>query len=111
MYRKEKMSNHLSQEEFETCVLGVAGQAELKHLGECPECRAEFEHVGKVLSLFRSVVWDQVDEALHGLDVTTFTTAAARIPRWSWALVAAGFVAAVVIPFFMTEIIPAQRTE
>jgi len=111
MCRKEKMSNHLSQDQFETCVLGLAGQAELEHLRECPECREEFEHVGKVLSLFRSVVWDQVDDALREPDVTTFTPAAARIPTWRWALVAAGFVAAVVIPFVTTEIIPAQRTE
>jgi hypothetical protein len=65
------------------------------------------------LSLFRSAVWDRVDDriVLQTADVTTFTPAAAGIPRWRLALVAAGFVAVVVIPFFVSGIRPAERTD
>jgi len=107
------MSDHLSQDQFETCVLGQAGPAELEHISECPECRAEFEHFGRTLSLFRSAVWDRVDDriGLQAAEVTTLTPAAAGIPRWRLALVAAGFVVVVVIPFFITEIQPRERTD
>jgi anti-sigma factor RsiW len=104
------MSNHLTHDQFEICVLGQARQEELEHIRQCPACRAEFEHFRKVLSLFRSVVWDRVDDrlALPAVDVTALTPAAAGFPGWRLALVAAAFVAMVVIPFFMTKIIPEQ---
>src|SRR5262245_24285149 len=107
------MSNHLSPDQFETCVLGQAGEAELEHIKDCPECRAEFEHFKRVLTVFRGAIWDQVDDrlALQAADATTFTSTADGIPTWRLALVAAAFVVVVVIPFFTTRIIPPEPTK
>ena len=106
------MSKHLSQEQFETCVFGRAGQPELEHISECPECCAEVEHFRKTMSLFRSTVWDRVDErtALEVTDVATFRPGAASIPMWRWALVSALFVTVVVIPLFLPDIKQPERS-
>jgi hypothetical protein len=106
------MSEHLSQEQFEACVLGRAGQPELEHIGKCAECQAEVEHFRKTMSLFRSTVWDRVDErtALESPDVMTFRPAAASIPMWRWALVSALFVTMIVIPLFLPDIKQPERS-
>ena len=99
------MSNHLSQDEFEKCVLGRPGQAELDHLTGCPECRAELEQFRKALSLFRSAIHDLADDRspLQASDVTTFVPAATGAPRWRWALLAAGCVALIIFTIFISD--------
>jgi len=99
------MSYHLSQDQFEACVLRRTGQAELEHIRDCPECRAEFDHFNKVLSLFRSAVRDRVDDriAREASNRATRPPAADTIPKWRWGFVAAVFVTVVVIPFFLPE--------
>src|SRR5262245_19398041 len=106
------MNKHLSKEQFETCQLGGAGQQELEHLSECAECRAELEHLAKLLSLFRSAIRHRVDDQIAAQVsevIPSFPPSA--IPRWCWALVATGFFAVVVSPFFISEIKPPQQSE
>jgi anti-sigma-K factor RskA len=105
------MSNHLSEDQFEACVLERAGRAELEHLNECAECRAEFERFGKALSLFRSAVWDLVDDRSARTSRVASKPASIGIPMWRWALAVAAFVAAVAIPILVTENQPPQQVE
>jgi anti-sigma factor RsiW len=101
------MSNHLSQERFETCVLREAGPSEMEHLCECPDCRVEVARFSKGLALFRKAVRDLADDpvVLQEIGFTTSAPAAIRIPRWRWTLATAGaaaaLVAAIVLPFFL----------
>jgi len=98
------MSNHLSEEQFEACVLGRSGQPELAHINGCPECQAEFEHFRKALSMFRSVVWDLADTqvALQSSEVTA-SLSPPPISTWRWALVVTAFVVAVMIPILASQ--------
>ena len=102
------MSNHLSEEQFEACVLGRVGQLELAHINECPECQAEFEHFRKALSIFRSAVWDLADTqvALQSSEVTASSLSSHSIPTWRWALVVTAFVVAVMIPILASQTYP-----
>jgi len=52
------MTNHLSQDQFETCVLGEAGPSELEHIRQCAECSAEVERFSEGVALFRRAVQD-----------------------------------------------------
>jgi hypothetical protein len=99
------MNMHLSEEQFEACVLGQAGRAELDHIDKCAQCRAEFERFGKVVSLFRTAVRDLVDNRieLRTSDASTLMPAAAGIPKWRWALALAAFLAAIVTPLFIAD--------
>ena len=101
------MSNHLSEDQFEAYVLGRAGQRELAHINECPECKAEFEDFRKALSMFRSVVWDLADTqvALQSSEVTA-SLSPPPIPMWRWALVVTAFVVAVMIPILASQTNP-----
>jgi hypothetical protein len=101
------MINHLSEDQFEACVLGRAGQPELAHINECPECQAEFEHFRKALSMFRSVVWDLADTqvALQSSEVTA-SLSPPPISTWRWALVVTAFVVAVMIPILASQTNP-----
>jgi hypothetical protein len=107
------MSHHLSEDQFEACILGHAGPAELAHINECSECRAELERFRKSLSLFRSAVWDLADEqgAFQSSSATEPALSSAGIPKWRWALVVATFVAAVAIPIIVGETNPPKPTE
>jgi anti-sigma factor RsiW len=102
------MSNHLSEDQFEACVLDRAGQPELAHINKCPECQAEFEHFRKALSMFRSVVWDLADTraALQSSEVTASSLSSSAIPKWRWALVVTAFVVAVMIPILVSQTSP-----
>ena len=101
------MSNHLSQDQFETCVFGRAGQSELQHIGECPECCAEVDRFSKGLALFRRAVRDLANLAAEpaGLDekadFTTSSRASPGTPMWRWALAAATLSAAIALSFFI----------
>jgi hypothetical protein len=99
------MSNHLSQDQFETCVLGQAGPSELEHIRQCPECSAEVERFSKGTALFRRVVQDVPGDsgALKDREFATLPHASAGIPGWSWTLAAATLVAAIVLPFFISR--------
>jgi hypothetical protein len=90
------MNNHLSQDQFERCVLETAGPSELEHIKECRECRMEVERFSKGLALFRTAIGD-----LAGGPVI-MRSRVTGVPRWRWALVVAGLAAAVVLPFFVT---------
>jgi anti-sigma factor RsiW len=105
------MNNHLSQDQFERCLLLRAGPAELEHLSNCPGCRAEFEHCSRLLALFRSAIRHRVDDQVtfQSSAVLSSDSAATGIPKWRWALVAVGFFAVVMSPFFMTAIKPPER--
>jgi hypothetical protein len=100
------MSNHLSEDQFEACVLDRAGQLELAHINECPECQAEFEHFRKALSMFRSVVWDLADTQVQSSEVTASSISSPGIPTWRWALVVTAFVVAVMIPILVSQTSP-----
>jgi hypothetical protein len=107
------MNHHLSEDQFEACILGSAGPAELVHINECPECRAELERFRKSLSLFHRAVWDLADDraALQSSSVTAPPLSSAGIPKWRWALVVATFVVAVAIPILVGETNPPKPTE
>lgn len=98
------MSNHLSQNQFETCVLGEAGASELEHIRECGECTAELERFSEGVALFRRAVQDIAYDS-DALKVEAFGTlphASAGIPGWSWTLAGAALVASLVLPFFIS---------
>jgi hypothetical protein len=107
------MSHHLSENQFEACILGHAGPAELTHINDCPDCRAEFQRFSKSLSLFRRAVWDLADDraALSSSNVTAPAVSTTNIPKWRWALVVATFVVAVAIPILVGETNPPKPTE
>jgi anti-sigma factor RsiW len=94
------MSNHLSQDQFESCVLSGAGWPELEHMNECPECRAEVERFSKGMALFRKAVHDLAEEAPLQ-PVSTVNSG------WRWTLAtvgaAAALVAAIILPFFISR--------
>jgi hypothetical protein len=97
------MSNHLSQDQFEKCILGGTAPSAVEHLSECPECRAEVERFSKALTLFRRAVHDLADEPA-GLDTASFTKSSRAlpgIPRWRWAVATATLAAAIVLSFFI----------
>jgi anti-sigma factor RsiW len=73
-------------------------------MNECPECRAEIERFTKGLALFRRVVRDLVDDpvTLQEADFMTLAPVATGVQRWRWTLAAAGLVAAILLPFFIT---------
>jgi hypothetical protein len=98
------MSNHLSENQFEACILERAGTGELEHLSECAECRSELERFRKTLSLFRSAVWDLVEDRVAlGTNAAAPIPSSNGIPVWRWAMAVAAFVAAVMIPILVTE--------
>ena len=102
------MSKHLSEDQFAKCLVGQSTSAELQHIRECPECSAELEGFAKTISVFRSAVRNRIDDriALHPSAVTPLRwmrPVEPGIPKWRWALVAAAVVAAVVLPFFITQ--------
>jgi hypothetical protein len=102
------MSNHLSQDQFESCVLGRAGRQELEHMNECPECRAEVERFSEGVALFRRAVHDLADDA-------PMQPAASVNRGWRWTLAAAGaaaaLVAAIVLPFFISRPKPIESPD
>jgi hypothetical protein len=106
------MNTHLSEDQFESCVLGQAAQAELDHLNDCPGCRAEFEHFGRMLSLVRSAVRNRIEAHViaHTPESYPSVVHPTHIPKWSWAVVAAAFIAVIMSPFLLPEIQP-QRAE
>jgi len=99
------MSNHLSQDQFAKCAFGRLARAELQHISECPECRAELDRFGNALSLFRSAIRHRIDDrvALHTPGGTRLRPAETGMSKWRWALVAAVVVVVVTLPFFMSE--------
>lgn len=105
------MNNHLSQDQFAKCAAGRPARAELEHLSECLECRAELERFGKALSLFRSAIRRRIDDrvAVHAPDVT-LKPAEGGISTWRWAWVAVAVVLAV-LPFFMSQNEPQEDVE
>lgn len=107
------MSDHLSQDQFAKCAVGAPGEEELRHLKECALCTAERDRFGDTLSMFRTSVRERIDArvALQPLVITSFKPGNARIPAWRWALVAAGFVVVVLLPFFLNETQPPQTVE
>jgi hypothetical protein len=107
------MTNHLSEDQFEACVLGRAGHAELEHISKCPECHAEFEHFRKSLSLFRSVVRDLADTqaALQPSNITVPPLSSGGVPAWRWALALTAFIVAIVIPILVGETNPPRPIE
>jgi len=103
------MINHLSEDQFEACVLERAGRVELEHVGGCAECRAELERFRKGLSLYRSAVWELVEDRA-ALPVADVTASTAAIPTWRWALAITAFVFAIVTPIIVTENKLPQKT-
>jgi anti-sigma factor RsiW len=103
----------LSEDQFEACILGRAGPAELAHINQCSECHAEFERFRKSLSLFRSAVSDLADDraALQSSNLTAPALSTTGIPKWRWALVVATFVVAVAIPILVGETNRPKPTE
>jgi anti-sigma factor RsiW len=99
------MSNHLSQDQFETSVLGQAGAPELEHIRQCPECSAELERFSKGVALFRRAIHDLAGDAgaLKDGEFATLPLTSAGVPGWSWTLAAASIVAAIVLPFFVSR--------
>ena len=106
------MTNHLSQDQFEKCLLDGAGRSEMEHLRECPDCSAAVERFSKGLALFRRAVRDLAGEpaAIKSADLTTCAPIATGIPRWRWAIAAATLVAAVALPFFIPSPKPVANT-
>ena len=105
------MSHHLSEDQFEACILSHAGPAELAHINECPECRAEFERFRKSLSLFRSAIRDLADDrAALNSSIVTAPLSSPGIPKWRWALVVATFIVAIAIPILVGETNPPKPT-
>ena len=98
------MSKHLSQEQFETSVLGQAGAWELEHTRQCPECSAELERFSEGVALFRRAVHDLAgdSDALKDGEFAASRPTSARIPGWNWTLAATAIVAAIVLPFFVS---------
>jgi anti-sigma factor RsiW len=47
---------HLCSEQLSECVLGEPSPDTRQHLGNCPACRAELEHLDEVLYGFRGAV-------------------------------------------------------
>jgi hypothetical protein len=107
------MSHHLSEDQFEACIIGRAGQHELVHINECPECRAELEHFRKALSMFRSAVADIAEEhvAVHSSDISASSLSSAGIPAWRWALAVTAFVAAIMLPIVVSRTNPPKPAE
>ena len=107
------MSNHLSQDQFAKCALGRLARAELQHISECPECRAELDRFGNALLLFRSAIRHRIDDRVASLPstVTPLRPVAAGISKWRWAWVAAAVVTVLVLPFFIPQIQPQEAGE
>ena len=106
------MNHHLSEDQFEKCLLAGGGPSELEHLRECPECRAEVEGFGKGLALFRKAIRDLAGEAA-GIESAGFATVALAsidVPRWRWAIAAATLAVAIMLPFFISRPTPAVNT-
>ena len=100
------MSNHLSQDQFAKCLIGRPASAELQHIMECAECSAELDRFGNTMSSFRNAIRERIDDRVTGMPgVPPFSMrpAAAGIPMWRWALVAAGAVVLAIVPFITKE--------
>jgi hypothetical protein len=109
------MSNHLSEDQFAQCVAGQPPGAELQHLAQCSECRAELERFSNTLSLFRSAMRDQIDDraAASILVAAPFSIrpAEAGASNWQWSCIGAAIVIAAVLPFLVPAKQPQQFAE
>jgi anti-sigma factor RsiW len=94
------MSNHLSADQFESCVLDRAGRSELEHISECPECSAEVERFRNGLTVFRRAVRDIAGETAS---FEKAQAASMRVPGWRWTLAAATLIAAIVLPLLVSR--------
>ena len=106
------MNHHLSEDQFDKCLLAGGGPSELAHLRECPECRAEVEGFSKGLALFRKAVRDLAGDpvGIERADFAAAATASSDVLRWHWAIAAATLVAAIMLPFFISRPTPIVNT-
>jgi hypothetical protein len=107
------MNNHLSQDQFEKCLLGGGGPSEVEHLRECSECRTQVERFSKGLALFRRAIRDLAGDpvAIKSADFATWAPASSTgIARWRWAIASATLVAAIILPFFISRPKPVVNT-
>lgn len=98
------MSGHLSPIEFAKCFVEGPAGPELRHLMECPECRAELDQFRGTVASFRSAIRERVDvqvESAPGIPLAGIRPAA-RTSGLRWVL-AAAVVVLVLLPVFMTE--------
>jgi hypothetical protein len=99
------MRDHLSPDQFAKCFVdGPSGPSspDLEHLGECPQCRAELERFGGVVSSFRSAIRDRVDAQLvaetSGRFQDSARSAAVPGPKQRWALAVAALAGLLLVP-------------
>jgi anti-sigma factor RsiW len=71
-------------------------------MSECPECRGEVERFSKGLALFRRAVRDLAEDPVTMQEADFATPATTGATRWRWTLAAAGLIAAIMLPFFIT---------
>src|SRR5262245_8313562 len=98
------MRNHLSQEQLANCFVGRYNPAELQHLNECAQCRAEPDLLSSAITSFRSALRDRIDDqvALHkpaGVQVQLEPVSPGS-HVWRWALAAAALFLFVIVPIF-----------
>jgi hypothetical protein len=92
------MSNHLTEDQFAKCVVGQSTFEERKHLAECAECGGRLDYFRGTISVFRSAVRAGVDARIGSRPSLLIRPAAARDPKWRWALVAATALVLALIP-------------
>jgi hypothetical protein len=101
------MSNHLSEDQFVECVLGRPARAELEHVSECSECRAEVDRLVSSVSLFRGTIRRRIDDRIAShTPATIVQPSATRSLQWRWALLAATVVLLIMLPFMTEETKP-----
>jgi len=95
------MSNHLSEDQFATCLLGRETNQELQHMLHCPACREDLERFRSTVASFRSAVRDRVENQIASQVRVTrlpLRPAITIVPKWAWALFAAAALVVTMVP-------------
>ena len=92
------MNNHLSDEQFSRCFVGVPANDERQHLSECAKCRAEVDGFGSTVSSLRGAIWERADNR-----ATQIQPARERMPRVRRAIAAAAVVLLGLVPLLTSQ--------
>jgi hypothetical protein len=92
------MNNHLSEEQFAKCFVGVATNEERQHLTECAKCLAEVEGFGSTVSSLRMAIRDRVEDRTTRIQPTRD-----RMPRVRRAIATAAVILLGLVPLLTSQ--------